>query len=410
MRFAAVLWIWFLLAAVLPAHSAPRPTVTVGMTAALSGPARSLGQNMRLGVEAAFAEGNLSQPACAVRLAARDDGYDPAAAAANAKALIEDEQVVALLGSVGTPTALVTAALAQERRVLFFAPLTGAALVRPKPDSRYLIHVRASYAEETALMVKELLAAGLKAQDIAFFTQDDAFGDDGFSGALQALKSHDPAAADHVLHVRYARNTVAVEGAVVELLKARRAPRAIVMVAANRPAAAFIDLARQLFPKTLFLALSFVDGQALAARLDPGMEGVIVSQVVPPSGQWPPQETVQAESAPPILDAFRQALQLMSQQGGQAFNLPEVAASAVALEGYLAGRMFLLGLERAADCTDRESVIDGLLSLGAFDVGLGVPLYLGPASHQASHTVWPSYIAGGAVHPMTWQDLGRWVH
>src|SRR5690606_8537653 len=146
------------------------PTVTVGMTAALSGPARSLGQNMRLGVEAAFAEGNLSQPACAVRLAARDDGYDPAAAAANAKALIEDEQVVALLGSVGTPTALVTAALAQERRVLFFAPLTGAALVRPKPDSRYLIHVRASYAEETALMVKELLAAGLKAQDIAFFT------------------------------------------------------------------------------------------------------------------------------------------------------------------------------------------------------------------------------------------------
>lgn len=390
---------WTVLGIILAALSGgggraePRPVVNVGMTAAFSGPARSLGQNMLLGLQAAFSENTESPGRCAVRLITRDDGYDPATAAANARRLIEDDGVVALVGGVGTPTAKAVSAQARLARVLFYGAISGAGIIRPEPPSRYLIHVRASYAEETAEMVKTLLPAGLTASDIAFFTQNDAFGDDGFAGAMSALSQSDPEAAKKALRVGYPRNTVAVEDAVIRLLEARRPPRAIVLVAATRPAARFIALAHQLFPGTVFLALSFVDGHALAHALDPAINRVVVTQVVPPLGD--------AVEAPPLLTDFRHALRRLGR-----FDARD---NALALEGFLAGRIFLRGLERVKNCHDREAIIDGLLSLGVFDMGLGVPLYLGPSEHQASHAVWPTRLNKGKVVPMAWDELARWL-
>jgi ABC-type branched-subunit amino acid transport system substrate-binding protein len=208
---------------------------------------------------------------------------------------------------------------------------------------------------------------------------------------MAALSHSDPGAAKKVLRVGYPRNTVAVEDAVVRLLEARRPPRAIVLVAATRPAARFIALAHQLFPDAVFLALSFVDGHALAQALDPAIKRVVVTQVVPPLGD--------AVEAPPLVTEFRHALRRLGRL--------DAWGNTLALEGFLAGRIFLRGLERAKNCQDREAVIDGLLSLGVFDMGLGVPLYLGPREHQASHTVWPTRLNEGKVVPMTWDELAR---
>ena len=81
-------------------------SVLFGQSAAFGGPARELGFNMRLGIEAAFHEANQQGGVHGRRLllVTKDDAYEPEAAIANTHQLIEEEGVFALIGAVGTPT------------------------------------------------------------------------------------------------------------------------------------------------------------------------------------------------------------------------------------------------------------------------------------------------------------------
>jgi ABC-type branched-subunit amino acid transport system substrate-binding protein len=81
--------------------------VVLGMSAAFSGPASALGNDMRAGITAAIEECNRAGGVHGrnVRLAALDDGYEPARAAPNMRRLVDEEKVVAIVGNVGTPTA-----------------------------------------------------------------------------------------------------------------------------------------------------------------------------------------------------------------------------------------------------------------------------------------------------------------
>ena len=60
-------------------------------------------------------------------------------------------------------------------------------MLRKQPPDRYVINFRASYAEETGVMVRGLVKRGIKPEQIAFFTQKDGYGDSGFAGAMQAF-------------------------------------------------------------------------------------------------------------------------------------------------------------------------------------------------------------------------------
>jgi ABC-type branched-subunit amino acid transport system substrate-binding protein len=148
-----------LLAAVLVSSSSfGQPPWKVGMSTVLSGPSQALGQNMKQGVEAFVgwknAQGGVhGRP---LELTVLDDGYEPARAATNMRTLIDTHGVFAVLGNVGTPTAAVSAPIANEKKVPFFGAFTGAGLLRKTPPDRYVINFRASYAEETAEMVSGL--------------------------------------------------------------------------------------------------------------------------------------------------------------------------------------------------------------------------------------------------------------
>ena len=80
--------------------------VLFGQSAALSGPAAALGQGMRLGIQAAFAEINRRGGVHGrqLELVSVDDGYEPEAALTNTRRLLQEESVFALIGPVGTPT------------------------------------------------------------------------------------------------------------------------------------------------------------------------------------------------------------------------------------------------------------------------------------------------------------------
>jgi ABC-type branched-subunit amino acid transport system substrate-binding protein len=75
------------------------------MSTALNGPAAALGNNMRVGVESYFllvnqkggVDGRL------LELIVRDDGYEPERASFNMRQLIDQDEVLVVIGNVGYP-------------------------------------------------------------------------------------------------------------------------------------------------------------------------------------------------------------------------------------------------------------------------------------------------------------------
>ena len=74
--------------------------IRFGISAPFTGPAKELGQNMKLGIEAAFnvANANGGVYGRRVRLVAADDGYEPARTAVTMPQLYEKDQVFGLVG------------------------------------------------------------------------------------------------------------------------------------------------------------------------------------------------------------------------------------------------------------------------------------------------------------------------
>ena len=151
--------------------------IKFGISAPFTGPAKELGQQMKLGIETAFSMANEKGGVNGrqLSLVAADDGYEPERTAETMKQLYDKYQVFGIVGNVGTPTATVALPYALEKRMLFFGAFTGAGLLRRDPPDRYVINYRASYAEETDAVVRYLVKMRrLRTDQIAVFAQQDA--------------------------------------------------------------------------------------------------------------------------------------------------------------------------------------------------------------------------------------------
>jgi len=354
--------------------------IPLGICAPFSGVAKELGVQMRLGLDVAFAAANEAGGVHGrrVRLAAMDDGYEPARTGTCMKELVEGKKVLAVVGSVGTPTAAVAVPYANEKGVIFFGAFSGAGLLRNDPPDRFVFNYRASYAEETAAIVRHLVEVRrIDVNRIAVLGQDDAFGQAGFEGVARAMRHYkrDPA---KVLRVSYKRGSADVEEAVKAVRKAGAQVKAVVMVATYKPAARFIEKLRDAGADLVFTNVSFVGSSELAeelSQLGPKYaDGVLVTQVVPNP----------ASQASAILK-FREQLKR---------HAPGEKAGFVALEGWLVGRLFLEGLQRAGKALDTDRLIDALETIRGLDLGIGVPLTFSPSEHQASHRIWGTVMDG----------------
>ena len=137
------------------ADDGKQPEVRLGMSTAMTGPASVLGREMRLGVLAGLERANRAGGVHGfnLRLITLDDGYEPVRTAPNMRQLLESDNVLAIIGNVGTPTAIAAVPIANEEKTLFFAGFTGAGVLRKNPPDHYVINYRASYAEETGSMI-----------------------------------------------------------------------------------------------------------------------------------------------------------------------------------------------------------------------------------------------------------------
>ncbi len=351
--------------------------IIFGQSAAFSGPAQALGNGMRAGILAAFKEVNDAGGVHGrqVELVSFDDGYEPEAAATNTVRLIEQENVFALIGEVGTPTSRSATPVAAEAGVPFIAPFTGAEFLRNDSWDN-ILNLRASYYQETEEMVARL-TQDLAIERIAVMYQDDSYGRAGYRGATLALERRGMQPVSIGL---YPRNTTAVKTALLDLERGN--PEAIIMIGAYRPVAALIAWARHKGLDPIFMTVSFVGSNALARELGPAGAGVFVTQVVP----FPTDDSL------PVVAAYLAALEAYA---------PGRVPGFVSLEGYLAGRLAIAGLERCGRDVDRACFLDGIYGAGEMDIDGFRLRYDGPDDNQGSDAVFLTVIGpDGNYQPM----------
>ena len=358
------------------------------MSVALSGSAASLGKDMKLGVETMVKHVNNTGGINGkkISLIALDDGYNPVKAGANVRKLIDQDKIIAAIGNVGTPTAIVTVPIFNKKKVLLFGAFTGAGLLRKTPPDRYIINYRASYAQETEAMIKGLLANGISPEEIAFFTQNDGYGDAGYNGAVKALKSTGFNNTDSLAHGRYTRGTTNIEDGLSTILDSKVKPKAVIMVGAYKACAEFIKLAKQELPNVVYLNVSFVGSNALAQALGKDGEGVVVTQVVP-----------HFASDIALVAEYRDRLKKY---------FPDSPLGFVSLEGYIAAKLLVEGLKNAQNNTT-EALIDSIHQISNYDIGMDSKISFSENQHQASSSIWPTVIKNGKLAPLNWSSLRR---
>lgn len=350
--------------------------VAIGQCAALSGPAAGLGINMNVGLKACFAEVNAKGGVNgrSLKLVSVDDGYDPDRCVDGTVKLIEEDKVFCLAGYVGTPTGKAAMPVISEKKVPLIGLFTGAMLFRT-PVNPYVFNVRASYNDETEVLV-ERLTTDLGAKKIAVFYQNDSFGQAGLAGTEKALTKRQLQVA---AKGTFERNTVAVKAGLAQVMEGH--PDAVVMVGPYKPVAAFVKEARAAGLTVPVATISFVGTENLITELGKDADGVVISQVVPP-----PQDAAVA-----VVKDYLAALKTVAADAKPTYG---------SLEGYVSGRVLVLGLEKAGKDLGRDGLVAALENLKDADLG-GLTVSFAKDNHQALSKVFLTRVAGGQAVPVT---------
>jgi len=330
-------------------------SIKLGSVLALEGDASGLGQGMRKGLEAAFKDRAVQNRAISVSYS--NDFYNPKTTVEQTQKLIE-ENIFAMIGNVGTPTARVALPLLAENGVPAVGFFTGAGLLRPGQGD--IVNFRASYVQEVSAVISAALQAGLAPAEICAYVQNDAYGMAGIAGVINAFsdiaEAQDIVAAlTELMQMEgdepernylgpvgvYQRNTLAARDGYDSLKTweeiSNASCRLVVTVGAYTPIAQFISYARYKGDNWITSAVSFTGAfnlrDALAENHVQG--GVIMTQVVPP-----------LDSDLPIVVQARSELQ--------------DDFSYVSLEGYIVGRMFLHLMDNINGAITRQNFLNAV--------------------------------------------------
>jgi branched-chain amino acid transport system substrate-binding protein len=203
------------LAGLLWAGNASSQEITIGVTLGTTGPGASLGINYKN----AFQLMPNAVDGVPIRYIILEDGSDPTAAAKNARQLVAENHVDALMGAVSVPSTTQVALIAEEAKT----PLIALAPVALPPEKLgWVFIVPQSVPLMMGAVVDHLKSKLIKT--VGYIGFSDSWGD----LVLKALKqSADPAGIKIVDEERYARADTVVTGQIVKILVAK--PDAVVV-------------------------------------------------------------------------------------------------------------------------------------------------------------------------------------
>lgn len=342
-------------------------SLTIGCSAALSGPLAGFGSDLRQGAEAAIAQINArgGVHGRALQFNMMDDGYVPQRTIDNVKQMLDQGSAFALLSCVGTPNNTAILPMVEEAGIPYVAPLTGASSLRK--NARNVFHVRASYTEEVQRLVQRLMGMGVKEIGIVFL--DNAYGRELLEDANRALATAGGKASVQAALATDGKNL----DAVLAQVDAAH-PSAVLMVTAGAATVPLVRGLRKVLPGVLMAGVSAsLTGDAYKQLGETG-RGLAVTMVMPDPNKGKTAVVREYQAA-------------MKARGQQEFGLGS-------LEGYVNMRVLAEGLERAGSDPTRAKLRSALAGIRNWDMGGFVVDYGGQAPYVGSR-----YIDLGVLGP-----------
>jgi len=331
-----------------PAHA----DLLVGQTAGFTGPAAGSVNELSVGAHLWIDEINRrgGVEGQKVRLVQLDDQFEPALAARNAQALV-DQGVLALFAARGTPHNQAILPVLARAHVAMVAPSTGAKLMY-QPVDPWVFNVRAPYQREAENAIVHLDTVGVAR--IAVLHANDSFGADAVEGARKGFARVrkepvliEPFDRDHPDFSRLAPRIA--EGQAQAVLVIGSADSVVAGTRALRSAGSHAQV----------LTLSNNASGAFVRAMGSEARGVIVSQV------FPSERTLG-------VPAIKEAHDLASARG--------IALTPSMVEGYVGAKVLLEALRRASPQPTRAKVVAALDGMAHYDVG-GLVLSYSPTNH-----------------------------
>ncbi len=358
------IWLFVLSAGLANAQSVDGITdtsITIGMSGPFTGPNGAYGTEMQSIIKLYFDQINHNGGIFGrkLQLIALDDGYETDRAVANTKILIEKEKVFALTGYYGSSPTTAAMEVFSAAKVPLIGTISGSGALR-SPTNRYLFHVRASYANETDQIVKQLASIGLTSIGVLY--QNDGFGKSGLEGVTAALKKMNmvPSVVASV-----ERNSTDVQAAVAAMVKIK--PQAIVLVTLYKPTAEFVRQVNAANLHPYFATLSPVGADNLARELGPLSRGIMISQVMP----YPWDDTK------PVVHDYKK---MVEKSDGK------LVLSYYGLEGYIDARVLVEAIKSSGKNLTREKLVDNLETMHNLNIG-GFSISYSSTNHDGSQFV-----------------------
>jgi branched-chain amino acid transport system substrate-binding protein len=176
--------------------------IVIGSMQDLSGPivafSKQLKNGMEMRVEEVNAQGGIHGRK--LKLVIEDHGYDPKKAVLATQKLVQKDKIFAMVGTIGTPTALPSMPILFEKNIPHLFPLT-AAREMYEPLHRLKYSFAATYFDQMRAGVKHMVKTkGYK--KVCTLYQDDDFGLEVMRGAEAGLKELNLALAERTTYKR----------------------------------------------------------------------------------------------------------------------------------------------------------------------------------------------------------------
>jgi branched-chain amino acid transport system substrate-binding protein len=213
--------------AALAAPAAQAAPIKVGVILSVTGPGASLAGPQRNTI--ALLPKDVAGHA--IEYIVLDDASDSTKAVADARKLIDEEKVDALIGSSITPSSLAMIDVAAEKKVPMISLAASVSLIAPMDaQRRWAFKVPQNDSLMADAVAEHMEKSGVKT--FAFIGFNDGYGDGWLTEITRAAKAHNLKLVDTE---RYARPDTSVTGQVLKMVAAK--PDAVLIAGAGTPAA-----------------------------------------------------------------------------------------------------------------------------------------------------------------------------
>ncbi|RQO84060.1 ABC transporter substrate-binding protein [Acidovorax sp. FJL06] len=335
-------------------------TLTIGCSAALTGPLAGFGHDIKQGADAALAylNGRGGIHGRTLQFNMVDDGYVPQRTTENVKQMIGQGSAFALLSCVGTPNNTAILPLIEEAGIPYVAPLTGASSLRK--GGRNVFHVRASYTDEVRRLVQRLAGMGLQGIGVVYL--DNGYGREMLEDATRSLAEQNIKPTVQAALATDGKNLADVLAKVAE-----SRPAAVLLATAGAASVELVRGIKKTVPGVLMAGVSVTLTSDGLKQLGDAGSGIAVTMVMPDPNRAKTQLVRDYQAA-------------MRAKGQQDFTLGS-------LEAYVNMRVLAEGLERAGSDPSRSKLRTALAGIRNWDMGGFVVDYSGQSPYVGSRFI-----------------------